>query len=606
VIFRALKVSGRVGANPIFHTIAVTVLVLGVGLSFGAGSYYGYLITIAVLYGIAAIGLNVPAGFLGQLSLGQGAAMAVGAYTSAILIVDHKWPLLPTLVICFVIGFLVGVLMAVPAARLGLIGLAIVTLGFTLIVSDIIISQVSLTGGVNGKLGIYAALISGNPLSSRGIFLVVVITCALTYLAHWRLRVSTFGRACLAVRDEDLGAAALGISSYTHVVLGFGIGSGVGAVAGGLYAMVSTIITPDLFGIQLSILILLMVIFGGPGTRFGPVIGATIIGLLPILLSNDPTTSVYLYGAILIVSMRLLPRGLFPRTSAPIERRSWRRATASQDPAGRTTSAPAPNVLTPHVATAPAVDSDELVTVVNEAVALDVKDVSRSFGGVQAVSRANLTIHRGEVVAIIGSNGSGKTTLLNLVCGYYRTETGHVRLIGQDITAARPRTIARRGISRTFQVPKIFPSLSIEEHLALARARATRQNPMFEQVALDFLQATGLSDKPKREARTLAHGSLRFLEVAMAVLRTPEVLLLDEPAAGLSGDEMLRLGDLIRQLAALGVGVALIEHHLDWVRSVADRIIVMHLGEQIWDGSPDDLMHSDVVRDAYLLGVANG
>jgi ABC-type branched-subunit amino acid transport system ATPase component/ABC-type branched-subunit amino acid transport system permease subunit len=601
----ALRVSGRVVANPIVHTVVVTALLIFIGLSFGAGSYYGYLITIAVLYGVAAIGLNVPAGLLGQMSLGQGASMAVGAYAAAILIVDHKWPLLPTLIFCLVIGFLVGVLMAIPAARLGLIGLAIVTLGFTLIVSDIIISQVSLTGGVNGKLGIYAAVIHGNPLSSRGIFFVVVITCALTYLAHWRLRVSTFGRSCLAVRDEELGAAALGISSYTHVVLGFGIGSGVGAVAGGLYAVVSSVITPDAFGTQLSILILLMVIFGGPGTRFGPVIGAAVIGLLPILLSNDPTTSVYLYGGILIISMRILPRGLFPRTAAPIERRSWRRTTALHGPEPVASAAP-PGNDRPSLAATSVAASEQSATILRDTPVLDVSDVSRSFGGVQAVSHADLTIHRGEVVAIIGSNGSGKTTLLNLVCGYYRAETGHVRLAGADITSTRARNIARRGVSRTFQVPKVFPSLSIEEHLALARARATRHDPMFEQVALDFLQATGLNDNPKREARTLAHGSLRFLEVAMAVLRTPEVLLLDEPAAGLSGDEMLRLGDLIRRLAALGVGVALIEHHLDWVRSVADRIIVMHLGEQIWDGSPDELMHSDVVRDAYLLGVANG
>ena len=233
--------------------------------------------------------------------------------------------------------------------------------------------------------------------------------------------------------------------------------------------------------------------------------------------------------------------------------------------------------------------------------------MSRSFGGVRAVAGAHLTIRRGEVVAIIGSNGSGKTTLLNLICGYYAPQGGHIRVAGREITGMRPRAIARLGVGRTFQVPKVFPSLSIEEHLALARARTRNgEAPQFEALALGFLDATGILADSGREARTLAHGELRFLEVAMAVLRAPDVLLLDEPAAGLSGSEMLALGELIKELAGLGVGVAFIEHHLDWVRSIADQVIVMHLGEQIWAGDPGGLLESEIVRDAYLMGVARG
>lgn len=209
-------------------------------------------------------------------------------------------------------------------------------------------------------------------------------------------------------------------------------------------------------------------------------------------------------------------------------------------------------------------------------------------------------------MAVIGSNGSGKTTLLNVVCGYYRAQGGQVLLADRDITLARPRVIANLGVSRTFQVPKVFPSLSIEEHLALARSQAAHpRSQVFEDIAQKFLGATGLLDNPGQEARTLSQGALRFLELAVAILRAPHVLLLDEPAAGLSAEEMGRLKELIEDLSACGVGVALVEHHLDWVRSIADRIIVMHLGEQIWAGAPDDLLRSEIVRDAYLLGVAN-
>ncbi len=590
----------RIGAQPLAHTTVVTALIIAIGFKVGPGSYYGYLMTIALLYGIATIGLNIPAGMLGQLSLGQGAAMALGGYTAAILIVNDHWPLLPALVACLAVGFVVGVLMAIPAARLGVIGLAVVTLGFTLIVSDGITGLSGLTGGPNGKSGVEAPLISGADLTSNSLFVVVTITCALAYLVHWKIRVSRFGRSCLAVRDEELGATALGISSYRHIVAGFAIGSAVGALSGGLYGVVATIVTPDLFGIQLSVLILLMVIFGGPGTQFGPVVGATVIGLLPILLASHPTFSVYAYGLILIVAMRLLPHGVIRRTAAPVQ-------SGARLLRGRRIPRPTAGESSAHAPAAP----DASVTAAPDAsvpaqVILQTKDVSRSFGGVIALSNADLTIHRGEVVAVIGSNGSGKTTLLNVVCGYYRAQGGQVLLADRDITLARPRVIANLGVSRTFQVPKVFPSLSIEEHLALARSRAAHpRSQVFEDIAQKFLGATGLLDNPGQEARTLSQGALRFLELAVAILRAPDVLLLDEPAAGLSAEEMGRLKELIEDLSACSVGVALVEHHLDWVRSIADRIIVMHLGEQIWAGAPDDLLRSEIVRDAYLLGVAN-
>ena len=600
----SLRVGQRLAANPLIHTVVIALLLFFVVQGVGPSSYYGYLITIALLYGVAAIGLDVPAGMLGQLSLAQGASMAVGAYTTGILITKHGWPLLPALFVACVFGFAVGAIMAIPAGRLGLIGLAIVSLGLTLVVSDFVTANASLTGGPNGMLGIVTSFAGGSTdLGASSMFTVVLVTCALAYLVHWRLRLSTFGRACLAVRDDDLGATALGISGYRHVVIGFGVGSGIGAVAGGLYAVVASVITPDLFGIQLSILILLMVIFGGAGTRLGPVLGAAVIGVLPIVLSNDPTISVYLYGGILIVSMRILPRGLIRRTGGPVPPRALPPADADTGP-----------LLAVDGQALPSADSVGVLAVNHPAPlefsgrpVLEVSGVSRSFDGVRALKEANLSIHPGEVVAIIGSNGSGKTTLLNVVCGYYRAESGgSIQLAGHDITTARPRVTARRGISRTFQVPKVFPSLSIDEHLALARARATQRDPAFDRIAMEFLASTGVLDSRRREARVLSQGHLRFLEVGVAALRGPHVLLLDEQAAGLSQEEMIRLGELIRQLAAHGVAVGLIEHHLDWVRSIADRVIVMHLGEQIWTGSPDELTASNIVRNAYLMGVADG
>jgi branched-chain amino acid transport system permease protein len=243
--------------------------------------------------------------------------------------------------------------------------------------------------------------------------------------------------------------------------------------------------------------------------------------------------------------------------------------------------------------------------------ALELTSVSRRFGEVQALKGVDFSVAPGEIVGLVGPNGSGKTTLLNVASGMYRAQSGSVVLDGRDISKMAPHRIARAGMARTFQTPKTFPSLSIGEHLALATRERAESSPERVQQAVDtataLLAMGGMDAEDKatlaRPVGTLAQGQLRFLEVAMGALHVPRVLLLDEPAAGLSASEMEGLERSAKALAEQGTGVVIVEHHLDLIRRLVDRVVVLHLGALLWEGPSSELASAEEVRVAYL-GIA--
>lgn len=573
----------RFVASPFVHApLAAAILVL---LTVGGGlsPYHSFLVTITLVYIVATLGLNISAGYLGQLSLGQGAAFGVGAYTAAILTVDHAWPVAATLVAALAVGAVLGILIAAPAARLGLIGVAMVSLGATLVLTDAIVALPDLTGGTAGRYGIAAPLFTGDtPLDGDGITLVVIATVVVTYLLHWGYRVSNAGRASLAIRGNAVGAAGLGIPSYFYKVLGFALGTGIGAMAGALYAYLQSVVSPEQFTAHLSILFLLMVLLGGSGTRVGPLIGGAVIGLLPIFLSKHPNIHHYVYGALLLLLVRVLPRGIVFRRGAGVPR--------GRLGGRRPVSAPAP-----------AAAGGETPRAAPGETCLALEAVGRHFGGVYAVQDVSIEVPRGEVLAIVGPNGSGKTTVLNLISGFYRPHAGRVVLNGEVVNGVAPHRIAARGVARTFQVPQLFPDLTVAEHLALARHYTGRRREDLHAAAESFLAAHGFTGASlAREAREFAHGQQRFLEVCMALLRSPDLLLLDEPAAGLSHDEIARLQEVVERASELGVTVLVVEHHHDFVRNIADRVLVMHLGRAVWVGPPEEFGTSKDVQRAYL------
>jgi len=575
--------------HPLVHsTLALAAVSLWMSAE-GFLSYNTFVAQLVCIYAIATMGLNIPGGYGGALSLGQGAAFALGAYTTAILASKEAWPFWATLPLSVVVGLAFGVALGAPAGRLGVIGLAMVSLGAGLVLTDLILELDDLTGGPAGLANVLPLAtfgddgLSGLATSDWLLSALVLGSAYIAYLAHWWYRVSPRGRALIAIRDNELGAAAIAVSPYWERLLAFGVGSAFGALAGGLFAYQSLFVSPESMTVQLSILLLAMMILGGAASRVGPIIGAAILGVVPLSLDQWPHVNVLVYGSMLILIPLLRPRGILSRS-----------AVAVREP----------------VAEAP--DAAELAAAVRPAAGfvLSARGLTKSFGGVHAIENVDLDVRAGEVVGLIGPNGSGKTTLLNVLSGFYSPDGGTVMLQGRDTTGMPVSRAARIGVARTFQTPKVFPDLSLSEHMRLAREHpiAGSTEPMRAAAvtaAARLLRVAGIdvrrADTAAQEARSLSHGQLRFLEVAMAIQRAPSLLLLDEPAAGLSSDEIAGLEEVVSSVAQeLGMGVIIVEHHLDLVRSLADAVVVLNVGRVLWQGNPADLERSDLVREAYL------
>ena len=304
--------------RPWVHAPIAALGLLLVGLVVGPQSYQGFLLTLSLIYLIAVFGLNIPGGMLGQLSLGHGAVFAIGAYIAAIGTVTYQWPLILALVVATVVGFVAGVIIGIPASRLNVLGLGMISLGVTLVVADAA-TALSITGGPNGLVIPLVSLLPSLPaLSPNDLYLVVIVVALGAYLIHWYLRTSHLGRVFLAIKSQEIGTLALGVNPYWYKVGGLAVGSALGALAGGLYAYLEQVVAPDAFGVNLSILFLLMVILGGAGTRVGPVIGTALLSIIPIVLNQYPDVNIYIYGGLLILVMRLRPRGIYGRSSAPV------------------------------------------------------------------------------------------------------------------------------------------------------------------------------------------------------------------------------------------------------------------------------------------------
>jgi ABC-type branched-subunit amino acid transport system ATPase component/ABC-type branched-subunit amino acid transport system permease subunit len=562
--------------------VGLAALILASGL-FGFGSYDTFVIESVAIYAIAAYGLDIATGYTGVFSLGAGAAFAVGGYTVAILgshFGTAVWVSIPCAV---VLSGVLGLVMGIPASRLGGIGLALVSVGFVLVAGDLSLNWKTLTGGQQGIASVVPHVgwgTAANPMSNTTFVIMVLCLLFLSYMVHALYRASTLGRRSLAVRAEPIGARALGISVAQMQVLGVVAASALGGLAGSLYAFTAEFVSPDITSLNISILFVIMIVFGGVGNRYGPLVGAAVIGAVPIYLSAYAGLDTYLYAGLLLIVVLVRPRGLIGRTGVRV---------ALPTPARPTLAAP--------MGERPVVEHHDL---------LECEDLSISFGSLRALNGVTLGVGRGEVVALVGANGSGKTTLLNVVSGFYPLSGGTVRLNGREITGTPAQGIARAGIGRTFQTPKVFPDLTSAEHVALgvAMRHATDvpaiDDPLVE-ICLELLESARVDVRRSlAEVRTLSHGQRRFLEIAMAIARHPALLLLDEPATGLSAEEAGLLVRAVDRVAREGVGVLFVEHQLDVVRNVADIVHVMHLGELLWSGPPARLAESQQVRDSYL------
>ncbi|WP_264050812.1 branched-chain amino acid ABC transporter ATP-binding protein/permease [Methylobacterium flocculans] len=559
--------------------LAILALTLaGLGLVGATGGYSHFVIALVALTTVAGTGLNILLGLTGLISFGHAGFYAVGAYASAILTGAGLsfWLALP---VAGLLSGLVGAALAVPAMRVKGPYLAMVTIAFGFIIEHALIEGGALTGGQNGLVVTAGPSLFGYALVERDLAILAVLGAGASLYGFHRLAQSRLGRAMRAVRDADVAAASLGFDPVRVKTLAFALSAALTGLAGAVLPPLMLFIAPSSFPFSQSILFVLSVVVGGAGTVLGPLLGALVTVLLPETLAGLAEYRLLFFGLATLVVLWLVPSGLVGSLARLLPRR-------------------------PGAAPRPATDLSVLLGQ-RGGEALVVEGIGISFGGIRAAEGVSVRAEAGAVTTLIGPNGAGKTTVLNMVSGFYRPQAGAIRLGDRNLAGAPAHVIARAGIARTYQTTRLFGSLSVLDNVALAIApgrlgrRSGVADPAAAAALLAFVGYDGDGDRPASE---LPHVDRRLVEIARALAGRPRVLLLDEPAAGLTRADTDRLSGLLRRIAGQGIAVVLVEHDMPLVMGVSDHILVMDAGRPIAQGAPAAIRRDPAVIRAYLGG----
>lgn len=549
---------------------------------------------------LLAQSVNLLTGINGQISLGQAGFFAIGAYVSAIALTSWGVPF-PIAVLCAaVVAALAGYALAGPAGRVREFYLAMMSLAFGLIVYELIREFRGITGGVMGMRGIPSSQIGTLQIFSWSVdtanyFRILLCVLVVVMLMLRNFVKSHYGRAFYAVHISEIAAGSLGISQAATKRAAYAISGGLAGLAGGFYAHMIGYLTPESFGLMRSIEILVMSIVGGLGSLLGQVFGAVLFTYLPQKLQAFNDYQYIVYGLILIFIFTLLPKGIagLLRTETRYSKydQLYKRVQASS------------GQLLSH---RPVSDSSALVKVI---------DVEMDFSGLRALAGVSLELHRGKVTALIGPNGSGKSTLINVVSGIYTPTSGQVLYQGQNIAGWPAHRVAQAGITRTFQDPRNVPSFTVRENILMGAHRRYRHkgwsaalNTVLAQdeeasylaCVEELMKACHLADYADTKISELPYGIQRLAEVARALASDPELLFLDEPAAGLSEAELQSLVALIDLAKRHGVAILIIDHHMDFLAKLVEDVIVFDAGEEIYRGDMEGMRANPAVIQAYL------
>jgi branched-chain amino acid transport system permease protein len=553
-------------------------------------NYILFVATQVGVYLLVALGLNFLSGFGGQVSLGHGALVAIGAYATGLLMVDHGWPWWPAMVAGMAGAAVVGALMALPAFRVSAWYFALITLGFAEVLQGLLVEWRRLTHGFAGVVGIAMPALGGYVFEARDLFWLVAAVDVAGFIVIRHLVGGRFGRGLVAVREAAVAAMASGVSLVRLKMFAFVLSAAMAGLAGALFAAQKSVITPDDFTGDFSVFFLLVVVAGGAGSLWGPVLGTLVFFVVPELLTALATWRVLIYGVALLALMLWAPHGLAGALAA-LGGRLGRRASTT-------------TFARPAAASAPPVSG----------MTVSIDRVHKSFGGVAALTDVSLEIAARTIHAIVGPNGSGKTTLLNVVSRFYAPDRGAVRFEGVTITGSAS-AVARRGVGRTFQTPRLLPGMSVLENvmlgayaaeraiafeIALRLPRARREHAQILSMAREYLEFVGLARRAEEAAGELPHGQQRLAEIARALVGRPRLLLLDEPAAGLSLSELDRLGELIRSIRGRGLTVVIVEHHIELVADICDQVTVLDGGAVLATGTPDEAFSNVHVVKAFM------
>lgn len=611
---------------------------------YSSNTYMMGLITLVLIYSILLIGLDVSVGYLGQLNLAQTAFLAIGAYTGALLANVWHLDMVSCLFLAFVLTFIIGSILAIPALHLYGPQFALATLSFTTLTATVLNEWEGLTLGAQG-LSLTRPLLFGFALDSKTFYWFCLLMVILVWFGMKNFLKSQWGRAFQALRDSPIATDAMGIGAMHHKIIALAIGSGIGGLAGGLYAFNLQYLQPLSFSWDLMVLLLLGIVLGGRQSLWGAFIGAALVTLLPNLLSKPlifqsiasigfimalsgivftirkgnpldftkvapaiALTSIFIgsfivqnaedwrkgiFAVILFSTVVGLPEGLIGYIEKQIHRFLKLKAPALPSPASL----------------------DEVLPIIhnNSDQRLQVDHIKCYFGGVKAVDDVSFTVEPKQILGIIGPNGSGKSTLINVISGFYMPSEGSEIFEEHELPKGSLLKVSKCHIARTFQNIQLFNELSSLENVMSALSD-TYYLPWFaimagfghkeelnaQSKALALLKFVGLEKYALVAAKNLPYGAKRLLEIARAIATKPHLLILDEPAAGMSKPDAQNLKEVITKIRDRGITIILIEHRMDFITELCDEVLVLERGHIIAKGIPSKIKNDPKVIEAYL------
>jgi branched-chain amino acid transport system permease protein len=586
---------------------AVALGGFGVSLLFlPVGDFPLFLVTKGAAWLLLVAGLNVALGYAGLFSFAHVALFALGAYATGLAVMDYGLPVGMGFVMAIAIGAGAGSVLALATFRARAVTFAVVSLVLMFAVGEFLSGWSSLTHGEVG-LSVRRPMLGGEVLLSRRYWQLALIITVVAVLAVRNLVRSPIGRGLVAVRESEAAAGSVGIDPFRYRVLAMAFGGAVAALGGALFAHLDGFISPSLAGFDKATFFVAALLVGGAGTLWGPVVGvAAFIGIdraLVALQGTFPGIDLIVYqalisGVLLFVVIVFLPKGIAGTIRDRLALRGMAASTArAPGEPPDATPLPAPRRPAP------------------EGAVLEVHGLTKSFGGVRAVDDLDLRVERGTIHGLIGPNGSGKTTTVNLLTGALPADRGVSTFLGERVHRPKPHRMARLGMARVFQQAEVFGAIPAGDnvlagfHLLADRSlvsnlltlpRARRRERELREQARTLLGTLGLGDRAGVAASSLPFGDRRLLEVARALAARPTMLILDEPATGLSAVELGRLSSVLERLRAAGVTVLLIEHNMEFLMELCDRVTVLDYGRKIAEGTPAEIQVNPNVVEAYL------